>query len=112
MAKSKSILADEKIIEGLFNEISSLIEQSRRRISLVVNQEMTLLYWHIGKTISTTLLNNKRADYGESIVATVSQQLNVSYGKGFTKSNLHRMISFYKAFESEEKIATLSQQLS
>jgi predicted nuclease of restriction endonuclease-like (RecB) superfamily len=112
MAKSKSISADEKIIKDLYNEISSLINQSRRKVTLAVNQEMTLLYWYIGKTISSTLLKNKRADYGEAIVATLSQQLSLSYGKGFTKSNLHRMITFFKSFESEEKIATASQQLS
>ena len=73
---------------------------------------MTLLYWHIGKTIGAFLLKNKRADYGESIIATLSQQLSIACGKGFTPSNINRMINFHKKFNDEQKIATLSQQLS
>ena len=79
---------------------------------MVVNQEMTLLYWHIGRIINNFLLRNKRADYGETIIATLSQQLSMAYGKGFTISNINRMINFYKGFNDEQKIATLSQQLS
>lgn len=92
--------------------ISSLIEQSRKQVALIVNQEMTLLYWYIGRTINNTLLKNKRADYGETIIATLSQQLTIAYGKGFTTSGINRMINFYKIFNDEQKIATLSQQLS
>jgi len=73
---------------------------------------MTMLYWHIGKTVNSALLKNKRADYGESIIATLSQQLTTAYGKGFTKSNINRMINLHKIFNDENKIATLSQQLS
>ena len=112
MPKNKSYISDIKIVEGLYNDISFLIEQSKKHVALVVNKEMTLLYWYIGKTISTSLLKNKRADYGESIIATLSQQLSIAYGKGFTASNINRMINFYKKFNDEQKIATLSQQLS
>ncbi len=99
-------------VQSLYKNISQLIEQSRYRIALAVNQEITLLYWHIGKTINEVLLKNKRAGYGELIVATLSQQLSMNYSKGFTKSNLNRMINFYKKFNDAQKVATLSQQLS
>ncbi len=112
MAKIQNKVSDIRIAQGLYKEISTLIEQSRKHVALVVNQEMTLLYWYIGKTISNSLLKNKRAEYGETIVATLSQQLSIAYGKGFTNSNINRMINFYKAFNDEKKIATLSQQLS
>lgn len=112
MAKNINVLSDTKIIGGLYSDISFLIEQSRKHVALVVNKEMTLLYWYIGKTINTALLKNRRADYGESIIVTLSQQLSKTYGKGFTVSNINRMINFYKKFNDEQKIATLSQQLS
>jgi predicted nuclease of restriction endonuclease-like (RecB) superfamily len=112
MPQHKSKLSDTKIVQGLYKDVSSLIEESRKRVALIVNKEMTLLYWYIGKTINTSLLKNKRADYGESIVATLSQQLTAAYGKGFAASNINRMINFYKKFNDEQKIATLSQQLS
>jgi hypothetical protein len=47
---------------------------------------MCLLYWYIEKTINIALLKNKRADYSESIIATLSQQLSKTYGKEFTVS--------------------------
>jgi predicted nuclease of restriction endonuclease-like (RecB) superfamily len=112
MKKNSEELPEIKLIEYLYNDIAELIEQSRGRVALTINQEVTLLYWSIGKTISTYLLKNKRADYGETIVATVSQQLTLKFGKGFNKSNLHRMMNFYKTFSDEQKIATLSQELS
>jgi predicted nuclease of restriction endonuclease-like (RecB) superfamily len=64
------------------------------------------------RIVNNFLLKNKRADYGETIIATLSQQLAMAYGKGFTISNINRMINFYKGFNDEQKIATLSQQLS
>src|SRR4051812_26505759 len=94
MPQNKSNLLDIKIVEGLYSDISFLIEQSRRQVALVVNKEMTLLYWYISKTINIALLKNKRANYGESIIATLSQQLSKTYGKGFTISNINRMINF------------------
>ncbi len=112
MAKIQNKLSDTKIAEGLYKDVSLLIEQSRKQVALVVNQEMTLLYWYIGRTINNSLLKSKRADYGETIIATLSQQLLIAYGKGFAISNINRMINFYKIFNDEQKIATLSQQLS
>lgn len=112
MKKNNIELSDDKIVGYLYNDIAELIEQSRNRVAITINQEVTLLYWHIGRTISTYLLKNKRADYGESIVATLSQQLTLKFGRGFTKSSLHRMMNFYKVFNKQQKIATLSQELS
>ncbi len=64
MPQTKNNLPETRIVEGLYKDISIQIEQSRKQVALVVNKEMTLLYWYIGKTISTFLLKNKRADYG------------------------------------------------
>ncbi len=38
--------------EDLPSKISTLIEQARRKVAQTINQEMVLLYWNIGKTIS------------------------------------------------------------
>lgn len=112
MEKSSGKIVETKIVASLYENISLLIEQSRNRVALTVNQEITLLYWQIGKRINEVILKNKRAGYGESIVATLSQQLFLAFGKGFTKSNLNRMTNFYRKFNDQQRIATLSQQLS
>jgi len=47
-----------------------------------------------GKNINDNILQNKRANYGKEIIATLSQQLQKKYGKGYTKRNLENMIKF------------------
>jgi predicted nuclease of restriction endonuclease-like (RecB) superfamily len=112
MVSRNSKITEKQLTKQLFKDITELIELSRKHVALTVNRELTLLYWNIGKTITTTLLKQKRAEYGEGIVATLSQQLTQSFGKGFTKSALNRMVNFYKYFQDENIVATVSQQLS
>lgn len=95
----------------LFEQIKNLIEQTKNNVAVAVNSSMTMMYWHIGKLINDEILQNKRAEYGKEIVATVSQQLIKQYGKGYSYSALTRMMKFAKNID-EKNIATLSQQLS
>lgn len=67
----------------LVSDIKQLIEGTRQMVSQTVNSGLTLLYWRIGKRINDDLLANARAEYGKQIVATLSQQLEQEYGKGF-----------------------------
>ena len=41
---------------------------------------------------TTDVLHEQRAEYGEEIVATLSQQLAAEYGRGFDRTNLSRMV--------------------
>ncbi len=45
-----------------------LIEESRKNVAAAVNSELTMLYWKIGKRISTEILDNTRAAYGKKIM--------------------------------------------
>jgi len=78
----------EKDTSALFDKISSIIEIRKQRAGAVVNQEVTLMYWEIGKYLSEEILESKRADYGKRIVATLSQQLVLKYGKTFEHSKM------------------------
>lgn len=49
---------------------------------------------------------------GRKIVATLSQQLKMEYGQGFTLSGLSRMLKFAELFPDEQIVVTLSRQLS
>lgn len=96
---------------SLFEQIKNLIEQTKQNVAVAINSSLTIMYWHIGKLINDEILQNKRAEYGKEIVATVSQQLSEQYGKGYSYSALTRMMKFAKNID-EKNIATLSQQLS
>jgi DUF1016 N-terminal domain len=71
-----------------------------------------MLFWHIGNRINKEILQNKRADYGKQIVATLSTQLEERYGRNFELGNLRRMLQFAEQFPDLSIVATLSRQLS
>jgi predicted nuclease of restriction endonuclease-like (RecB) superfamily len=87
-----------KKTEDIFDRISGLIEQARKRIATTINEEMVLLYWNIGKTIREEIIKSKRAGYGELIVQSLTAQLVAKYGRGFSKRNLWYMIQLYDEY--------------
>ena len=44
----------------------------------------------------------KRAGYGEEIVHALSAQLQIEFGKGFTKRNIFNMIRFAEVFPDDK----------
>jgi len=93
-------------------DIKTLIEQSRQNVALAVNAEISLLYWKVGKRINDEILGNERAEYGKQIVATVSQQLETEYGKGWGEKQLRQCMQFATVFPDEQIIYALRIQLS
>lgn len=96
---------------SLFDQIKSLIEQTKNNVAIVVNSSLTMMYWEIGNKINQDILKNQRAEYGKEIVVTLSRQLQDNFGKGFDEKNLRRMMQFANAIE-KQKVVTLSRQLS
>jgi predicted nuclease of restriction endonuclease-like (RecB) superfamily len=97
---------------NLLNSIIGLIDTTRRDVAKTVNQELTLLYWNIGKSINEDILNNSRADYGKKIILGLSIELTKIYGNGFSKRNLHSFIKLNTIFQDFRIVQTLSAQLS
>ena len=98
--------------ESLMTDLRTLINEARKKVALIVNTEITLLYWHIGKRINEEVLGNQRAEYGKQIVSTVSTQLTKEYGRGFELRNLRRMMQFAELFPDFQIVAPLARQLS
>ena len=78
-------------IDDLYNRIVELIENAKRNVAVKVNNEMTFLYWNIGKD---------------------SQRLVIEYGRGYGERNIFRMLKFYDYFPDFEILSTLSTKLS
>jgi len=91
----------EKGAIPIFTELKKLIESSRQHVALFVNEELTMLYWNIGKLIHKHLLTNGRADYGKEILPTLSAELICDYGKGFFTRNPSKMIKFFELCKYE-----------
>ena len=96
----------------LFESIRQLIDESKNAIARSVNRELTLLYWNIGKHIKTEILQNKRAGYGDQIVAKLSENLTAEYGKGWSKQQLWNCLYTVETFPKKKILSTLSGELS
>lgn len=98
--------------DRLFNELSVLIEQSKKQVASVANSALTLLFWQVGRRINEEILNNERAAYAKAIVATLAIQLESKYGRNFEERNIRRMIQFSEQFSDFEIVVPLARQLS
>ncbi|MDX6189919.1 PDDEXK nuclease domain-containing protein [Flavobacterium sp. Fl-318] len=96
----------------LLDSIIGLIDQTRHYVAKTVNQELTLLYWKIGKSINDEILKNDRADYGKKLILELSKELLNRFGTGFNKRNLHSFIKLNTVFEDFTIVHTVCAQLS
>lgn len=100
------------IDQELITDISILIENSKKTVSIQVNSGITILFWQIGNKVNQHILHNKRAEYGKEIIVTLSRELKSKFGKNFEEKNLRRMLQFAEKFRNFEKVVTLSRQLT
>ncbi len=103
---------NEIVNTAVFNDIKSFIEQSKQEIAISVNASLSMLYWQIGKRINHEILQEKRAEYGQQIIVSLSQQLTNQYGKGWSKRQLHHCVRFAEVFTDFQIVHTLCTQLS
>jgi predicted nuclease of restriction endonuclease-like (RecB) superfamily len=96
----------------LVNEITKIINDARSHIAHEYSSTQAYLCWMIGKRIDDEVLKAERAEYGEAIVSSLSKHLCLTYGTGYSRANLFRMIKFAKQFPDREIVSTLSRQLS
>ena len=96
----------------LFQEIKSLILEARSKVVLTVNAELSSLYWQIGRRINAELLNNKRADYGKQIIASLAQKLTLEYGKGWSENQLRHCLRTAEIFPDEKILSAVRRELS
>ena len=85
---------------SIFGDISKIIDIARGSAARSVNCIMTAAYWVIGRRIlEFEQRGAERADYGEELLKRLSHDLTLTYGRGFAKSNLYQMRSFYMSYQ-------------
>ncbi len=97
---------------ALLSDLRTLIQSARQRIATVANSTYTLLCWQLGCRLLRENLQQGRAAYGKQILATVSQELTVEFGAGFSYTALTRMARFAEWMTDDQILASLSQELS
>src|SRR5690349_2992359 len=96
----------------LFNPIAALINQSRQKVMIAVNSELLQLYWGIGNIIKKSVLQNKRAAYGEQIISLLSKRLTASFGSGWSKKQLDHCLRAAETFSKKQIVSAVRRQLS
>ncbi len=107
-----AVVTTGQVPQKLIADLRKMIEESRQGVAQAVNTALVWLYWNIGRRIRQDILKEKRAEYGQEILSTVSKELTAEYGSGFSVPNLSRMIRFAEAFPDQQIVSTLSKQLS
>ncbi len=93
-----------------FLNILRLIEESRNRAFQKVNEELVLLYFHVGETISNKVT---LGSWGENTVDELANFIADKFPglKGFNRRGLYRMKQFYETYTDAEFVSTLVTQL-
>jgi hypothetical protein len=89
-----------------------MIAGARQDVARSVNSALVMLYWNVGQRIRKEILKEKRADYGEKILPTVSAKLVSEFGPGFSERNLANMIRFAEVYPDSKILHALSAKLS
>lgn len=104
--------AIEPAIAAILADVRQLIDQSKQRVSTSVNAELTLLYWQVGMRIRQDILREQRAKYGKGVVAGLSKELTLEYGKGWSERQLWYCIRFTENFTDPDILNTVCAELS
>lgn len=101
---------ESMIPQKMISEIKDIMSAARNNVARQVNNELLSAYWNIGRVIVKHEQNNsERAEYGKQTLKQLSKILTKEFGKGFSRSNLQNMRSFYLAYPNCQ---TLSGKLS
>jgi len=98
-------------LQKQFTEITSLIASAKSRAYQAVNKELVTLYWHVGEYVSKQVISKA---WGKSVVKELADFIQLSEPNiiGFSAQNIWRMKQFYETYSNNEKLATLSRELS
>ena len=99
MKKATDIL----LPSGFLTDIRTIIEQGRRQAYAQLNATMIDTYWMIGRRIVEEEQNGQnRAEYGKGLIDSLSRQLSIEYGEGFSARYLRAFRQFYSAVPDYE----------
>jgi predicted nuclease of restriction endonuclease-like (RecB) superfamily len=85
--------------DQLVHQISDTYIQGQRKAVAAVNSTMVETYWQIGQYIIEFEQGGQiKAAYGKALLPNLSKDLTLSFGKGFSLSNIIRMRQLYSIF--------------
>lgn len=92
----------------LIEKIGHIYQTAKRQVISAINLQMLKAYWEIGKYI-IDFEQELKAKYGKELLTKLSKDLTLSYGRGFSRSNLSYMKKLYVKYPI---CVTMSHKLS
>ena len=111
LVRSSTVAPVQPGSKGLLAEVREMILSARQSIATTANAALTMLHWQIGNRIRKDILREKRAEYGEQILSTLSKELEAEFGRGFGRRNLFNMVRFAEVFPDIKIVQSLIAQL-
>ena len=86
--------------EAQFAEVIDIIQQHKSHASQVVNNEILLTAWYVGKYVSEKL---KTEEWGSKVVSQLSEYIRSNHPeiKGFSRSSIYNMVMLYDEYSSK-----------
>ena len=81
----------------LLGDIKARVRQAQHRAVLSANAEMILMYWDIGRMIAA---RQEQEGWGAGVIPRLAVDLKneLPEHKGFSQSNIKRMVRFWEAY--------------
>lgn len=119
MAKKNKIFLKETLVstalpdgyKDILTSICLKIKAAQARAMSMVNHELIEVYRDVGKTIYE---QQKKGAWGDSVVKKLALDLQKNFHgmRGFSYRNLYTMKELYVSYKDNEKLQTLSAQIS
>lgn len=105
---SSTIISNEYI--GFLNDLKKRVSETRNRAALYVNQELILLYHHIGTQILRT---QEKYGWGSRVIDQLSRDLKSAFpnSKGFSPRSLKYMRKFAHEYPDTQFVQQTAAQL-
>ncbi|HEY9881012.1 MAG TPA: PDDEXK nuclease domain-containing protein [Leptolyngbyaceae cyanobacterium] len=106
----QSSLFPESNYAALLDGLKRRIRTAQVRATIAVNQELILLYWHIGREI---LARQSEEGWGSKVIERLAKDLKREFPdiKGFSRTNLLYMRAFANAWPNEEIVQRIAGQI-
>ena len=90
--------------QQFYEQIKHILSEARNKVYQTANFAMVEAYWNIGKSIVEQQDGYEKAEYGSRLIAELSKQMTIDFGKGFTPTNLKYMRQFYLTFPNSHAL--------
>ena len=95
MEESQLLSQDRSSVEVHYQKILTHVDQARNNVQRTIDTEMVKTYWLIGRDIvEEEQKGQQRAEYGKSVLETLSKKLKEKYQRGFSVDTWSKHVVF------------------